>query len=207
MALDWDGTLYDSFSAVYLGWNAILNELGRKRFTSHKAFREWHEASPKETFAKLDIKMGSEEHAKALEIYYEAIRNKKVHPKLFRGVIPAVKKLAKKYDLAIVSSAREDYIRNNLSCLEEDIKIIVDQNACSNIKPYPDPFQYLAKKLNVSPKQIISVGDTTADIISAREAGVEKIIAVTYGKFEDKEKLDALDPDQLLDSTKQLRYI
>ncbi len=65
-------------------------------------------------------------------------------------------------------------------------------------RPEPDMIFELCRRANVSPEETIKVGDTPADILQGRAAGVGLVVATTYGTHT-KEQLEKHNPDLFID--------
>jgi phosphoglycolate phosphatase len=119
----------------------------------------------------------------------------------FEGVMPVLRELKKKNVLIIVSS-------NNVHAIMAILSIINLSSCFDDILGADfrlskvDKIIYAMEKWNVSYNRTFFVGDTTGDIIEAKEAGV-KAVAVTWG-WHTKEKLEKAKPDVLIDSPRQL---
>ena len=69
-------------------------------------------------------------------------------------------------------------------------------------KPHHQGVMMVADKLNVSPKDVIMVGDAEHDILAGKSAG-SKTIAVTHG-FGSEQSLKAAKPDKIVDNLADL---
>jgi len=52
---------------------------------------------------------------------------------------------------------------------------VISGQTCEHTKPYPDPILHGAKLMGVTPGEVLMVGDTVVDIISARRAGAQSV--------------------------------
>ena len=66
-------------------------------------------------------------------------------------------------------------------------------------KPDPEGVHLVAKECGVATAAAVMVGDTVADIIAGKRAGVRTMIAVTHG-FGSREGLEAAGADHIVDS-------
>ena len=73
------------------------------------------------------------------------------------------------------------------------------------LKPAPDSVWYAMEQLGVTPDAVWYVGDSTIDVVTARNAGI-KCAAVSWG-FHDRPRLIAENPAVLADSVERLREI
>ena len=70
-------------------------------------------------------------------------------------------------------------------------------------KPNPEPLLLAAERLGADPADTAYVGDSPFDIRAAKAAGMFAV-AVTWGRIHDKEKLEAEEPDAIVDSAEEL---
>jgi pyrophosphatase PpaX len=70
-------------------------------------------------------------------------------------------------------------------------------------KPEPEPLLLAAERLHVSPRECAYVGDSPFDMRSARAAGMHGI-AVTWGRIHPRDRLEAEQPDAIVDSAEEL---
>jgi pyrophosphatase PpaX len=70
-------------------------------------------------------------------------------------------------------------------------------------KPSPEPLLLAAKRLAAAPHECAYVGDSPFDMRAARAAGMHGI-AVTWGKIHPRERLEAEEPDAIVDSAEDL---
>lgn len=93
--------------------------------------------------------------------------------RLIPGVIPLLEYLASMGKLAVVStrscSDAEEFLRQHN--LGPHFALSVTQDTTKRLKPHPQPVAYAARYLDLSPSECAMVGDTPADIVSARRAG------------------------------------
>lgn len=102
--------------------------------------------------------------------------------KLFKNVSHTIKKLSKNYLLAILTS--KDKKRTNLILekfkLKNKFKLIYCPVKGKKGKPNPWQINHLIKKLKVKKNEVVYVGDTTTDLKTAQNAGINFIYA-KYG--------------------------
>jgi len=120
----------------------------------------------------------------AKESYDEADRNLDVTRDAY--LLPGVKQTlaslhAKGFYLFVATSDGHDRTEKMLSHLgiAEYFKLIVAADDVKNPKPAPEAVEVCAKSANVSPKDLIVVGDTPQDAIMGRKAGAKTIGVLT----------------------------
>jgi pyrophosphatase PpaX len=70
-------------------------------------------------------------------------------------------------------------------------------------KPDPEPLLLAAERLNIDPGDCAYVGDSPFDIRAAKAAGMHAI-AVTWGGIHERAKLEAEEPDAIVDTAEEL---
>ncbi|OXM55700.1 HAD family hydrolase [Amycolatopsis alba] len=108
--------------------------------------------------------------------------------------------VAKGYTVTIVSNNSVDAIRSFLTLheLTGQVRRISARTTSdpAHLKPHPTLLDAAVKALGTSPRQCVMVGDSAADVLAARAAGVASIaLATTPAK---RRTLAALDPDALV---------
>lgn len=81
--------------------------------------------------------------------------------------------------------------------------IVVTDNHVLNPKPHPEGVLYALKHMGISPDAAIVVGDSEADILAGKRAGVSKTVAVLHG-FGTSENLRAAGVDHLVEDIPSL---
>lgn len=79
-----------------------------------------------------------------------------------------------------------------------DFAVFADE--VTNHKPHPEPLHKAMEFLNVNPDETLMVGDSEADILGGKNAGV-RTVGVLYGM--NAEKLKLLEPDFTIDDISQ----
>jgi HAD superfamily hydrolase (TIGR01549 family) len=126
---------------------------------------------------------------------------------LVEGVIPMLDSLSKKYPLAIISA------RDERSCMQflkqfkliKYFKVIITSQTCLHTKPYAQPLLFAAERLNISPENILIVGDTYVDIKTGKRAGAQTL-GVLCGFGTEKELIKE-GADKILASTADLKEL
>ena len=70
-------------------------------------------------------------------------------------------------------------------------------------KPDPEPLLLAAERMGADPAETAYVGDSPFDIRAAKAAGMHAI-GVTWGRIHDRARLEAEEPDALVDSPEEL---
>lgn len=123
---------------------------------------------------------------------------------LFRWTECVIKKLSKKYNLAILSNSAEFAIEKQLreNNLLEYFKIIIGCITVKDMKPHPEGLIRIMNELQVEPKNILLIGDTKTDIEIAENTGV-KLGVVGWG-IDDLNELSFCDPDYMFQNPMEI---
>jgi pyrophosphatase PpaX len=70
-------------------------------------------------------------------------------------------------------------------------------------KPHPEPLLLAAERMGADPGETAYVGDSPFDIRAAKAAGMHAI-GVTWGRIHDRERLEAEEPDAVVDRAEEL---
>ncbi len=70
-------------------------------------------------------------------------------------------------------------------------------------KPDPEPLLLAAERLGADPAEIAYVGDSPFDVRAAKAAGMHAV-AVTWGRIHDRARLEAEEPDAIVDRAEEL---
>jgi pyrophosphatase PpaX len=70
-------------------------------------------------------------------------------------------------------------------------------------KPDPEPLLLAAERLGADPAVTAYVGDSPFDVRAARSAGMHAV-AVTWGRIHDRRRLEAEEPDAVVDTAQEL---
>jgi len=110
----------------------------------------------------------------------------------------------RKIAMALASNKPAEFTRNILVHLKIDSYFAECAGPEGEIhpKPHPSMLRFLMRKLNVTGKETLYVGDMTLDAETARNAGVDLALIPTGGHSVDE--LQAAKPDYLLNSVKDL---
>lgn len=80
---------------------------------------------------------------------------------------------------------------------------VVGGDETNRHKPDPEPLLLAAERLGVEPRDCAYVGDSPFDIRAAKAAEMFAV-AVTWGGIHDRDKLEAEDPDAIVNTAKEL---
>jgi pyrophosphatase PpaX len=82
-------------------------------------------------------------------------------------------------------------------------EVIVGGDETERHKPDPEPLLLGAERLGADPAQTAYVGDSPFDVLAAKAAGMYAV-AVTWGRIHDRTKLEAAEPDVIVENAEEL---
>lgn len=104
--------------------------------------------------------------------------------------------------VGIVTNSPRKYAETLLKTHNIKFDILIAYHDCEPRKPHPAPMLKCAELLQVSPEQILSIGDDPKDIQSSNRAGMTSV-AVTWGITQRSNFISA-QPDYIVDSASEL---
>lgn len=185
---DLDGTLVNSAPDIGNAANKMLQTMGEPLATKQQ-IRSWiGNGIPKLVKRALTKSVDAEPDASLFEyalpifmMHYE--RDVCVDSTLYPGVLNTLKDLsANGYVLGCVTNKQASCTEPLLDQIgiASYFSAVVSGDTCKNRKPHPEPIHYLIKKMGLTEKDCLLVGDSAHDIGAAKAAGIPAI-AVTYG--------------------------
>jgi pyrophosphatase PpaX len=105
----------------------------------------------------------------------------------------------------IVTAKRRDIVELAFDALnfEHLIDVVVGSDEAPRGKPYPDQILLALDRLGAAADDTAYVGDAPFDIAAAKAAGVHAI-GVTWGGIHSRERMEAEEPDTVVDTTEEL---
>lgn len=193
---DLDGTLIDSYQAIYLGFHHVYTRLNLKPL-SFAEVKKVVGRGLSHTFRDL---LGEEMVPRALllfrEKYAEVFRE---HTKLLPDVPEVLTELHKRnIKLAVASNKLGKFSRAIFEHfqLQKYFAVIVGDGDVANNKPDPEMIYFVLDKMDLKKEEVIFVGDSVIDIQTAKNAGI-KIFAIPSGNTA-KEDLEKAQPALML---------
>ena len=107
--------------------------------------------------------------------------------------------------LGIVTAKRRATVELafNVLPLRDLFETVVGGDETKGHKPDPEPLLLAAQRLDVDPRDCAYVGDSPFDIRAAKAAEMFAV-AVTWGGIHDRAKLEAEQPDAIVDTAEEL---
>ena len=207
---DADGTIWDSEKDVFLAFNHTLKNNGNKEITKEE-FQKLAGLDLEEMFKRVltkDEETLANEYVKKYREYYIDEGHYADETTLFENVEETLEKLKEQGFYMVIASGKPKRILDKM--VEyfhlNEFEFVLGTGE-SHFKPKPDPeiLNYIMHHLHVSKKETVMVGDTKADILAGKNAGIDTI-AVTYG-YERIDILKNANPTYLIDNLKTLEEI
>lgn len=204
---DFDGTLADTSEVIISSWQHTF-----KTFTGKEGDLDYI----KSTFGEIlyDSMVRTFPDCNTDEVIEEYRSHQRGIFKEKVSILDDTKELLRKaheagIKLAVVTSRMRPTTESGLSTfgvrdLFDEVIVVED---CKNHKPHPEPAMIALERMGVCPEDAIFVGDSKFDVLCAKNAGIESVIALWYmdedGKdaFQGQERPDYFisEPLELLD--------
>lgn len=181
IAFDWDGTLFDSTAIIARAIQSAVRDVGgtvpSDQAASHvigmglmQALAHAAPDVPPEKYPELGARYRHHYMARQDDI------------SLFDGVLPLLAELRQRsHHLAVATGKSRAGLDAALRAVELhglfDASRTADETAG---KPHPRMLQELMREFGLEPARVLMVGDTTHDLLMARNAGCASV-AVSYG--------------------------
>ena len=119
------------------------------------------------------------------------------------GVLTTLKEQGRR--LGVVTAKRRETVALAFSYLplEQFFDIVVGSDDTERHKPDPQPLQHALERLDADRDDAVYVGDSPFDIRAAKGAGMHSI-AVTWGGIHPRERLEAEEPDAVVETAEEL---
>jgi 2,3-diketo-5-methylthio-1-phosphopentane phosphatase/HAD superfamily hydrolase (TIGR01509 family) len=173
LIFDLDGTLIDSYDAIYIGLGEVSKRFGIPLFPSHK-LGEYLGGSLEEILKPFFPPHQMEAAKSVFRNKYHDIYLDKTS--LLEGAETVIKELHRRsIRLAVASNKSGESCRKLLSHLNIDrfFTAILGVGEDLRPKPFPDMVNAILLDLKLDPNEVIMVGDTAEDIQAGKAAGVD----------------------------------
>jgi phosphoglycolate phosphatase len=181
IAFDWDGTLFDSTAIITRCIQSAVRDVGgtvpTDQVASHvigmglmQALAHAAPDVPKEKYPELGARYRHHYMARQAEI------------SLFEGVLPMLAELKDRSHHLAVATGKS---RAGLDGALRDVRLqgVFDASRTADEtagKPHPRMLHELTREFGLAPERVLMVGDTTHDLLMARNAGCASV-GVSYG--------------------------
>ena len=197
---DLDGTLLDTLIALTDATNSALAKFGFPPRTVEEVRR--FVGNGAENQIRLSLPEGADtkwigEVLAVYKPYYTAHCQIKTKP--YDGILPALKTLAAKYPIAIVSNKPDAAVKALCADYFPSIFALGERSDCPR-KPAPEMVFKAMEAIGV--EKCIYVGDSEVDVLTAKNAGVP-CLSVLWG-FRDIEDMQAVGAEHFCNDTSLL---
>lgn len=180
LIFDLDGTLWDAIDSCVSAWNLVLAEEGHEQRVQRSDFLasmgKNHNQICEIYFTFLPM---PEREALIQKCYAKEIPNFKSNPpQPYPGVVEGLKKLSRRYKLAIVSNCQRPYLNAFLEMHE--VKELFSYTLCFQDSGLPKGQNILTTTGKMKVKSAQYIGDTDSDRAAAKSANVPFVFAA-YG--------------------------
>lgn len=199
---DWDGTLVDSMGEHINASIKAFEKFGIKGIKPAELLELV--GTPTETLVEILAKKhnlsadGKKIAKQKIDNYLKFTENRNM---LYPDALKTLKKLKKKYKLALFSGSTRVQLKRYENVLEIFDLTIAGKEA-SKPKPAPDALLLIAKKMKVKPRECIYVGDLKPDMKAAKSAGM-LAIGIRNSLISDQELKEA-GADIIINNIKEL---
>lgn len=205
---DLDGTLLNTLEDLYDSVNYSLSQhnLPERKMTEVRKFlgngvnKLIEQSVPQGTDCSIINSVLS-----TFREYYLLHSKDKTKP--YAGIIQALEQLkATGIKMAIVSNKPNDAVAElHRKFFSDTVDYAKGETAGTRRKPFPDMVEECLQALNADINESIYVGDSEVDHLTAQNTGI-KCCLVTWG-FRDKDMLEQLTPDYIIDKPEQIKNI
>lgn len=194
---DLDGTLIDSYEAIYLSFHHVYSQLNLPPL-SYAQVKKVVGKGLSYTFRDL---LGDELVPKALALFREKYEEVfREHTKLLPDVPEVLEALYKrKIQMAVATNKLGRFSRAIFEHfqLQKYFKAIIGDGDVAHNKPHPEMIYCALAQMGLTKEEVIFVGDSVIDIQTAHNAGM-RIFAVPSGNAS-PEELEKAQPTVLLE--------
>jgi pyrophosphatase PpaX len=199
---DLDGTVVDSGAIILASMRHATREVLGRDYTDEELLRTVGGPGLEAQMAAL-----APEHVDRLVDVYRA-HNIPLHDELEAcvGMEDALVRLREEgRRLGVVTAKRRDTAELAFATvpLGHLFETIVGGDETERHKPDPQPLLLGAERLGADPTETAYVGDSPFDIRAAKAAGMFAV-AVTWGRIHDRARLEAEEPDAIVDTAEEL---
>lgn len=203
---DWDGTVVDSTYVIVDSIKKASRELGFEEPSDQKASWVIGLSLP-QALLKVVPGLTEERINEFVDAYRRFYFSADPDLKMFDGVLPLIKNLREQGLFTAVATGKSRFgldqaLKNHGIANLFDITKTADQ---TQSKPSPLMLEEIFAELMVEPEECVMVGDTSHDILMAKNAGCDSI-AVSYGAHTLREISDA-EPSYIAHNVTELSHL
>ncbi|MCC6202133.1 MAG: HAD-IA family hydrolase [Gammaproteobacteria bacterium] len=203
VVFDWDGTLADSTGRIVESMQAAFVAVGLPR-PDEDAVRGIIGLNLHVAIAKLSGHISPRRQQSIADSYRGMYALAAAPTRLFDGAVETLRTISERGSMLAVATGKSRAGLNR-ALAEQGLESYFSFTKCADecrSKPDPQMLHEIMGEAGVAPEQTVMVGDTTHDLLMARNAGV-RAAGVTYGAHA-RGALSALAPEFLLDRIDEL---
>jgi pyrophosphatase PpaX len=202
---DLDGTVVDSGAIILASMRHATREVLGRDYSDEELMQAVGGPGLEAQMAAL-----APEHVERLVDVYRA-HNEPLHAELeaCAGMGDVLVRLAEEgWKLGVVTAKRRSTVELAFDRvpLGHLFETVVGGDETERHKPDPEPLLLAAERLGADPAETAYVGDSPFDVRAAKAAGMFAV-AVTWGRIHDRSRLEAEEPDAIVDKAEELLAI
>jgi pyrophosphatase PpaX len=199
---DLDGTVVDSGAIILASMRHATREVLGREYSDEELMQAVGGPGLEAQMAAL-----APEHVECLVDVYRA-HNEPLHAELeaCAGIGDVLVRLAEEgRKLGVVTAKRRSTVELAFDRvpLGHLFETVVGGDETERHKPDPEPLLLAAERLGADPAETAYVGDSPFDVRAAKAAGMFAV-AVTWGRIHDRPRLEAEEPDAIVDEAEEL---
>jgi pyrophosphatase PpaX len=199
---DLDGTVVDSGAIILASMRHATREVLGRDYSDEELMQAVGGPGLEAQMAAL-----APEHVERLVDVYRA-HNEPLHAELeaCAGMGDVLVRLAEEgWKLGVVTAKRRSTVELAFDRvpLGHLFETVVGGDETERHKPDPEPLLLAAERLGADPAETAYVGDSPFDVRAAKAAGMFAV-AVTWGRIHDRPRLEAEEPDAIVDEAEEL---
>ncbi len=199
---DLDGTVVDSGAIILASMRHATREVLGREYTDAELMKTVGGPGLEAQMVAID----PDRAAELVDVY--RAHNIPLHDELeaCAGMEPVLGRLRDEgRRLGVVTAKRRDTAELAFQkvTLGHLFEVVVGGDETEKHKPDPEPLLLGAERLGAIPAETAYVGDSPFDMLAAKAAGMYAV-AVTWGRIHDRSKLEAVEPDAIVDTAEEL---
>jgi len=219
IVFDWDGTLFNNVPAIKAATQNVLERINTENAekVSIDEFLELMTEINENNLPSILLNhykilnnlpifkdLSYLQKLQVLFMIYSKYKEYSEVSQLYSGTEELLTQLSQKFDLAILTSAKREEIVQVLEKfgILNYFKSILTLDEVKNPKPHPDGIKAAIQQLHYRPENILYVGDSAMDILTARAANVSSI-AISSGLIS-RQSLMEYKPNLIVDHVTEL---
>lgn len=199
---DLDGTLRDTKTVIYSSVQYALKATVGREVSDEDLYEYMHH------HMEVHKQFASEVTAEEFDAkFHENLIRFLPDVQLYEGTIELLEWVkSNDYKCGLVTSAISPEVKSFLEVMDVDnyFDTIVCADHVTNKKPHPEPVLRALDQLGLKSGEAIMVGDMRADILSAKAAGLQKIVMLTHG-MERRESLVSAGAENICDNLTEVK--